>query len=238
MRKSFQTTLLGSAVACAVALSGAAQALDLSGNVEVTNNYIWRGKTQTDDQAAVQGGVDLGTDLGLYVGTWLSNVDFGGDKGYEMDIYGGFAGDLDKFGYDLGVLTYRYPVQDDLNFTEVYGGGSYAFTDAFSASAMLYYTVSSEAGGDDDNLYYVGNLDYKLDSFANVLKDVDVGAYVGRYDFDDNNLEDYTHWGLKIGKGTDYGDFSFAYDQNDDDQTSSKEDDPRFTALWSFAVDL
>lgn len=238
MRKSFQATLLGSSVACAAVLGGPAQALDLSGNVGVTSNYIWRGKTQTDDQAAVQGGVDLGTDVGLYVGTWVSNVDFGGDKGYEMDWYGGFAGDLGSFGYDVGVITYRYPVQDDLNFTEVYGGGSYSFTDALSAGAMVYYTVSSEAGGDDENLYYTGNLDYKLDEFAAVLKEVNLGAYVGRYDFDDSNVEDYTHWGLKIAKGTDYGDFSFAYDQTDDDKTSSKDDDPRFTATWSFAVDL
>ncbi len=238
MRKSLQSTLLGSAVACVAALAGPVQALDLSGNVGVTNNYIWRGKTQTDDQAAVQGGLDLGTDIGLYVGTWVSNVDFGGDKGYEMDFYGGLAGDLGSFGYDLGVITYRYPVQDDLNFTEAYGGGSYAFTEAFSAGAMLYYTVTTEAGGDDDNLYYTGNLDYKLDGIADVLKDVDVAAYVGHYDFDDSSVEDYTHWGLKVAKGTDYGDFSFAYDQTDDDETSPQDNDPRFTATWSFAVDL
>ena len=36
-----------------------AQAQDFSANIGVTNNYIWRGVTQTDDDFAVQGGADV-----------------------------------------------------------------------------------------------------------------------------------------------------------------------------------
>ena len=36
-----------------------------SANLTATSNYIWRGVTQTDDQAAVQGGLDYEFDIGL-----------------------------------------------------------------------------------------------------------------------------------------------------------------------------
>ncbi|MGB5602490.1 MAG: TorF family putative porin [Gammaproteobacteria bacterium] len=96
---------LSAAVAAALA-SGVAVA-EVTGNAAITNNYIWRGVTQTKDQAAGQGGVDWGHSSGFYAGTWLSNVDFSGlGDGYEMDLYAGFGGEVGGFGYDLGVLTY------------------------------------------------------------------------------------------------------------------------------------
>ena len=83
---------LAAAVA-AVLTSGAASA-EITANAGFFSNYIWRGVTQTSDQAAGQGGIDWGHDSGLYVGTWVSNVDFSGlGDGYEMDVYAGFAGE-------------------------------------------------------------------------------------------------------------------------------------------------
>ena len=71
MKKSI---VIATAVA-AVLTSGVASA-ELSANAAIASNYIWRGVTQTDDQAAGQGGIDWGYDSGLYAGTWVSNVDF------------------------------------------------------------------------------------------------------------------------------------------------------------------
>ncbi len=89
MKKSI---VLATAVA-AVLTSGVAAA-ELSGNAAFTSNYIWRGVTQTTDQAAGQGGVDWGFGSGFYVGTWVSNVDFSGlGDGYEMDVYAGCGGE-------------------------------------------------------------------------------------------------------------------------------------------------
>ena len=48
----------------------------VSANIGVVSNYVWRGITQTDDKAAVQGGVDYSHSSGFYAGTWVSNVDF------------------------------------------------------------------------------------------------------------------------------------------------------------------
>ena len=68
-------------------------------------------------EPAIQGGFDVEHSSGLYAGTWASNVDWttAGDDPYmdknsiEVDVYAGWAGDLELpfggIGFDIGVLT-------------------------------------------------------------------------------------------------------------------------------------
>ncbi len=129
--KTLQALTLGAAVAAA--LSSGVAAAEVTANAAVTNNYIWRGVTQTTDQAAGQGGIDWGFGPGFYAGTWLSNVDFSGlGDGYEMDVYAGWGGEAGSFGCDLGAITYQYPVTPQFNFTEVYASGTFACPDPWS----------------------------------------------------------------------------------------------------------
>lgn len=74
--------------------AGAAVAGELAANASVTNNYLWRGLTQTENGAAVQGGIDYTTDNGFYAGTWVSNVNYAPSDpfSYEHDLYLGFRG--------------------------------------------------------------------------------------------------------------------------------------------------
>src|SRR5690554_6265151 len=68
-----------------------------SANVAVTTDYTFRGISQTLEEPAVQGGMDLEHPSGLYLGTWGSSVNFGEDltagprAQLELDVYGGFA---------------------------------------------------------------------------------------------------------------------------------------------------
>ena len=55
-------------------LSSYASAVEISSNVGLSSDYIWRGMTQTDGDIAVNGGFDLSTDMGFYFGTWASNA--------------------------------------------------------------------------------------------------------------------------------------------------------------------
>jgi uncharacterized protein (TIGR02001 family) len=48
----------------------------VTANIGVVSNYMWRGVTQTQDAAAVQGGVDYAHASGFTAGVWASNVDF------------------------------------------------------------------------------------------------------------------------------------------------------------------
>jgi uncharacterized protein (TIGR02001 family) len=95
--------------------------LEISANLAITSNYVWRGMTQTSSSPAVQGGIDLGY-KGFYLGTWGSNVEFGDtNNNLEADFYAGYATEVMGIGFDVGIIQYAYPNDSDaLNFEEAY----------------------------------------------------------------------------------------------------------------------
>jgi len=245
---TLKTAALGAAVAAALS-SGIASA-EVTANAAIASNYIWRGVTQTVDQAAGQGGIDWGFGPGFYVGTWVSNVDFSDigagvyGKGYEMDVYGGWGGETGNFGYDLGVITYQYPITPEINFTEVYASGTYKVL-----TLAINYTVDAASGHNPDinpdssgiiaegDIYAFGSLDFET-------KAGDFSLYAGSYMFDNDSKDfsasggatvgeiDYVHYGASWGKG----DFTFSVDKNDiEDPVLDK---VRFTVMWSKDFEL
>ena len=132
----------------------------LSANVAVTNNYLWRGLEQTNGKSAISGGIDYASDSGFYAGTWVSNADWAPEMSYELDFYGGFAGEINGLGYDIGVIYYAYPdSRDDVDFSEISASISYG---VFS----LCYAVLAEAEGADfaDDSYIAGDVSFELAS--------------------------------------------------------------------------
>lgn len=110
-------TLLVAAVAISALFAGAAMAQDdagsLSYNIELTNNYVWRGVSQNGDGGALQGGVDYKKGI-FYAGAWGSNVDFGPDTANtELDLYMGLTPSAGDFAFDFGIIYYTYPGQCD-----------------------------------------------------------------------------------------------------------------------------
>lgn len=173
---TLMTALAGSAVA-APSWAG-----EWSANAAMTNNYIWRGLTQTENEAAVQGGIDYAADNGFYVGTWASNVNYGaGDAySYEHDIYAGFAFNTGDISWDVGYLYYNYDKEANFDFGEVYGSVGYG---GFSATlSLLANTEADEAPGQDfgfGEAYYL-SLDY---GFV-IGNGVEVGLHLGQHDGD------------------------------------------------------
>lgn len=137
-----------------------------SGNVALTTDYVWRGVSQSNSNWAVQGGMDYAAPVGLYVGTWASNVAFGG--GIEMDFYGGFANALAMgLSYDLGANYYAYPKSGDaveLNFFELYASLGYALPiEALPISLGVGYNYSPDFFGEDGAAHYLnGNVSVEL----------------------------------------------------------------------------
>ena len=222
------------ATAVASILTSGVAAAELTANAAITSNYIWRGITQTADQAAGQGGIDWGHDSGLYAGTWVSNVAFGDDNtdnGYEMDVYAGFAGEAGGLGYDIGVITYQYPITPNFNFTEAYVSGTMSIV-----TIGLAYTVDAASGNDggvfdSGDMYVNGSLDFAAGKS-------DVSVYAGSYMFENDGKVgvgevDYVHYGASIGKDG----FTFAVDKNDIDDGSSI-DNVRFTASYGIDFEL
>jgi uncharacterized protein (TIGR02001 family) len=104
--------------AASIGAAGAAHAGEpaYTGNVALATDYAFRGVSQTDGAAAVQGGFDVSID-NFYAGAWASNVDFGefGVSGnLELDLYGGFKIPLDPATLDIGAILYLYPNSSDL----------------------------------------------------------------------------------------------------------------------------
>jgi len=113
------------AVAAAVSASFAptmAQA-QVSYNIGVVSLYKASGNDQDDKQGseataknfrpALQGGVDFSFGNGLYIGNWNSTGSFGNGS-MEIDLYGGYGGEITKgLSYDLNLTTYIYPGSDD-----------------------------------------------------------------------------------------------------------------------------
>ena len=84
----------------------------VAGNASLNSDYRFRGFTQTNYGAALQGGIDIAHSSGFYVGNWNSNVaqDLYNGASLEMDFYGGFKGEVAPgVGYDIGAIYYYYP---------------------------------------------------------------------------------------------------------------------------------
>jgi len=112
-------TLYRSALlATLLSLSATAQA-QWSANLGYASEYHFRGLLQKSSSA--NGGVDYESG-GFYAGTWAADV---GD-GLEVDLYFGYGGEIDDFGYSIGYTGYFYTGDTfDDTYQEINLGGSY-----------------------------------------------------------------------------------------------------------------
>lgn len=221
--------------AAALTVAGPAAA-EFSANIGATSNYVWRGVTQTDDQAAISGGLDYSHDSGFYAGTWVSNVDFDDDTNAEVDLYGGFSNEVGSVGYDVGVLYYAYPGGDDLDFTEVYGSLSYGV-----ATLGVNYIVDSEVNETSagNETFIEGDIYYHLSASMEVAPTWTLGGTIGYFDFDDDGVAStdtsYAHYQLDVGKSVDqFGDFTFSVSVAD---SESGDGDTKVFVSWAKSFD-
>jgi uncharacterized protein (TIGR02001 family) len=112
------TQLCNLAIAMAMASTAVAQegTYSVKANVGVHSQYVYRGLSQTNEHAAIQGGTDYTHSSGFYAGTWLSNVSWfsdtnaGTSNSLEIDLYTGFRKSWDNgLATDVGYLRYQYP---------------------------------------------------------------------------------------------------------------------------------
>lgn len=201
---------------------------EVTANLGATSNYVWRGVTQTADAAAIQGGIDYADDSGFYLGTWASNI----NGGEEVDLYGGYAGEINDFGYDLGAILYAYPSADpDANFTELYGSLSYGVFSAGINYTIAGDTDDTEAGNET---FIDGDLYYYVAAGMDLSDGWSLGGTIGHYDFTDDGVAGtdtaYTHLQLDVTKSAgDFGDVTFSISKADEE---SGDDDPIVFISW------
>ncbi len=191
--------LFGTAAAAALALGltglaapASAQDAKVAFNVGVTSDYVFRGYSQTNEDPAIQGGVDL-TAGSFYAGAWASNVDFGDDTDAEVDVYGGYRTEAGGFALDFGVIGYLYagePDGADYNYAEFKAAASRAVGPA-TFGAAVYYSPDFFGAADKEATYAEVNA-----AFSPADKWTISGA-VGQQWLDVS--DDYLTWNAGIG---------------------------------------
>lgn len=109
-------------VLAGVCVTPVAHAVSFSGNAALTSDYVWRGSSQSQGDAAAQAGFKLATDPGFYASVWGSNVDFGpsSDADSEVDFVLGWSRSLTSdLALDVSATRYHYAdTRADLDWTE------------------------------------------------------------------------------------------------------------------------
>ncbi|MEC9363399.1 TorF family putative porin [Sinimarinibacterium flocculans] len=229
---TFKRSVLSAAVLGASVFSGSALA-ELSGNVGVVSEYLFRGLPQSGG-AAVQGGLDYASESGFYAGTWASTINFAGATGSaaEVDFYAGFGGEAGSIGYDLGAIYYWYSEEEEggaspdpsNNTIEVYGSLSFG-----PATLGLYYSLADYFAVTDEGVMYP-----YLDLSFPMSDKLSLDLHVGQQTFEEDGIEDVVDY--SIGVSADAGNgfaMGLAFVATDID-----DDDPKLVISGSYGFDL
>lgn len=232
-------------IATALMAASTATVAEISGNVALTSDYVFRGFSQTDRSFAIQGGFDYAHDSGLYVGTWASNVDstfFGGnqDPQIELDLYVGYSGEFGEgVGYDVGYLRYEYPGGgSDYDTNEIYGSLSYmGFTGALNYSDELNFI-----GSDQSALYFNAGYGTELPWYGIGFSAAVGYSFGDAFDVSDSDrpsdsgfYDTYTDWSIGLSKSV-YGvDLGLTYTDVDMGDKADCDDDICDT-IFAFSI--
>lgn len=165
--RTFSRPLLGLALVLSATPALAQEdssAITVSGSATVVTDYRFRGISQTDKDFAVQGGITVSHESGVYVGVWGSSVDdyiaAGADQ--EIDLIAGYKRTIGGTTIDLGGLYYYYPGSSKIipgtnsDFLELYTSVSQTIGPV-SAKLAAYYAPKQAAltlgAGKEDNFY-------------------------------------------------------------------------------------
>ena len=211
-----RTIILGLAATALTAIASPVLAQDapaspftITGGATLTSDYRFRGISQTNKRAALQGTLGVTHESGLYVGTWGSSIDDyvanGGDA--EVDLYGGYKKTFDGTTVDVGLLYYYYPgsAQNALkpggynsDFFEPYASVTHTFGPVSAKAGVAYaykqHAISFGRHDREDNLYA-----YAEGSAAVPNTPFTVSAHVGHNSGRSLltfGLKDYWDWNL------------------------------------------
>jgi|TARA_R110002153_G_scaffold105544_14_gene244360 uncharacterized protein (TIGR02001 family) len=172
-------TLICGAVAAAALFAGNTVAgdltddLSLDGSLAVTSDYRFRGISQSNDDVAMQGSINLNHVSGLHAGVWGSSIDFnsvGNDEAtLELDYTVGYSFAVSDVAVDVGYIYYTYP-NDGSNDNNDYGE-IYATAGWKGVEAGVNWT--------DDGYGKSGKATYVFGGYSHKVGFVTLGAEVG-----------------------------------------------------------
>lgn len=228
-------TLIAAAVVAATPFVGANVAmaegeLPISANISIVSDYVFRGISQTDNDPALQGGLDWSHDSGFYLGFWASNVswlndlELGTNNSLETNFYGGYATSLGPIGVDVGLLQYYYPGDY---------GGAYKASGAEKPHTLEGYVglswefLSFKYSHSFTDLFGIPDSKsskyYDLSASYEVMDGLTLDAHYGYSSI--HGSDNYKDW--KLGATKSYGGFDFGLHYTDTDIKDNKWADER-----------
>jgi uncharacterized protein (TIGR02001 family) len=156
---------------------------DVAFGVTFTSDYISRGYTQSDHNAAIQPWAEL--DIGkFYLGYWGSNVVLDDDR-WEHDLSIGVRPSLGPVDFDLGYVRYLYDSSGDC-CGELYAKASFSPVDPLTLGGNIYYDPEAS------NTYVEATGSFDLPH------DLSVSGTIGLQSYGDGSASD-TSWNAGIG---------------------------------------
>jgi len=217
---TFTKKLLPVAITSALLLGATgATAGELSGNVTLVSDYLFRGISQTDEKGAIQGGFDYAADNGLYTGIWASNVNYGTDSSTEMDYYVGFGGETSGgLGYDVSYIYFDYEGDSEFDYQEI----AISFSKG-DLTVGLNYSDEYLGDGGPDFIYPYISYGFSLPS------DVSLSLHVGFSDADADDFfeageDSYTDYSVGLAKEIMGVEFGLTYADTTLDDTDAADD--------------
>ncbi len=165
---------------------------DLSANVGMVSDYVFRGIFQSASSAFA--GIDYEDDSGFYIGAWGADV----SDGLETDLYFGYGSEVGDITWGFGFTGYYYTDSFDETYTELNLSLGYGM---FSLDVAIGDYDIPDPTGDD---YTFISLTFELPS----------GPYFTYASFGDEFTGDY----IEVGYGFEWQgvDLSIAYITSDD----------------------
>lgn len=164
--------------------------------VTLATDYLHRGMSQTDADAALQVGIDYRHRTGFFVGAWASNVEYRTERlrarprDREVDYYVGIDRRRDRWSWTATLAHYTYP------------GGSFDYDySEFSVGASFKQRFSYRASYSDD-LLSVGHaaLGQELGIGIPLPKNMELGAALGHFRTSDIPGGDFVHFNVGVSK--------------------------------------
>lgn len=178
------TAPLAFAASPAAAEDAPASSITVSGGATLVSDYRFRGISQTDKRAAIQGTFTIAHASGFYATVWGSSVDdyvtASGQSHQEIDLIAGYKKTVGGTTFDLGALYYVYPKRKltgdrtSSNFIEPYLAISHTIGPV-TGKATVNYSPKQKAlaldqiGPKRDNVYLAGDLSASIPQTALAL---------------------------------------------------------------------
>ena len=172
--------------------------------VTLTSDYRFRGISQSDRGAAIQGWVQYDHASGFFGNIWASNIDFtpfgDNDASAEIDFTVGYNHAFtEATSGTLKLVYYVYPdandAPDEPNYFEVIAGVSHDFGKA-SVSGEFAWTPDYYGGNDDAEALTGGVTVPVMDSFAFFDGGLSASGHIGYQWY--NNSADYLYYDLGV----------------------------------------